>query len=350
MTKLPSRLCFLLSLAAAATAQNDRIYWVDGSVAENVRVTAFDMQRVTYQARGGEEMASSDRVGRLEVEKVAEEYKRAYGAASLEERYNQFRIQKDKLLEKPDLFLAQFGYIEAIRLQTTADAGEAFAMFDQMLKDTPQSGFIPEGYRIKLQYYLSSKGGASSAQKVAETYVKRATEEGWPDGFVHEANFYAIMADAAGGGLQPDALVSKLEALLAQVQGGFPAVASQVRLHIGNVKLQAKQIEEARKVFEDLASQPPYDQATRAGAQLGLGHVHFAQGDPANTDPYRQALLAFLRVYLMNREAPASMRAEALYFAAESADKWRGPDSATYARRLRGYLRRDFGSSEWAKR
>jgi len=349
MNKL-SILC-LLAVAAPVAAQNDRIYWVDGTVTEKVTVTDFDLTQIKYKSRNGDESASSDRVARLEVEKVQDEYKRAYGAATDQDRYNNFMGKAEELINKPDLFLAQFGLIEAIRLQmTVGQPAEGFAVFDKMLKELPQSGFIPEGYRLKLQYYLGTKTGAPSAKTVAATYAKEAAQNGWPNGYVHEASFYEIMAEAAGGQLQPDALVGKLKSLQSQVEGGFPAVANQVRLQIANVQLGAKQLDEARKIFEDLSKLPSADEATLAGAQLGLGHVYFEQGDPANTEPYRAALLAFLRVYLMHKEAPPSTRAEALYYAAEACDKWRGPDAAAMARRLRGYLRRDFGDSEWAKR
>lgn len=349
-----NRLSTLVVLAAtvSAAAQDDRIYWVDGTVTEKVTVTGFDQAQVRYKTRSDEENASSDRVARLEVEKVKEEYKRAYGAGTDEDRYRYFIGKADELIAKSDQFLGQFGLIEAIRLQmSVGQPAEGFAVFDKMLKELPQSGFIPEGYRLKLQYYLGSKSGASSAKTVAATYVKEATQNGWPNGFVHEAGFYEIMAEAAGGQLQPEALVAKLKALLTQVEGGFPSVANQVKLQIANVQLSAKQLDEAKKIFEDLANQSSStDEATLAGAELGLGHIYFEQGDPSKTEPYRDALLAFLRVYLVHKQAPSATRAEALYYAAEACDKWRGPDAAAMARRLRGYLRRDFGDSEWAKR
>jgi len=49
------------------------------------------------------------------------------------------------------------------------------------------------------------------------------------------------------------------------------------------------------------------DDNTRMRALLGLGHTYFAGGDPTNTDPYRQALLAFVRVYLEGSKVVAEV-------------------------------------------
>ena len=66
----------------------------------------------------------------------------------------------------------------------------------------------------------------------------------------------------------------------------------------------------------------------------GLGYSHMLVGDPKNTEPYRAALLSFLRVFLETPGVGKETVAEALYQGAQSADKWRGPDSGAMARRL----------------
>jgi hypothetical protein len=85
-------------------------------------------------------------------------------------------------------------------------------------------------------------------------------------------------------------------------------------------------------------------------ALLGLGHTRLAAGGPTDTEPYRDALLAFLRVYLEAPGSSAELKAEALYHGSLAAEKWRGPDAGAMAASLRGYLRRDFPASPWANR
>ncbi len=350
MRKLSTALC-LVALAPAAFAQNDKIIWTDGTVADRVKVLDYTWDKIKFRKGGSTEQRSADAVARVIVAKVDDAYRRAYGATNDSEKYSAFLTEADKLAKK-DPFLAQFGYIEAARLlRRNGQMGEAFTLLEEKIQSQlPDSGFYPEVFRFKLDYYLGQgKDKASSAATVAKKFRDTAVQKGWPDGFVHEADYYGLMVQVADGSVSGNQLEGKLKGLLGRTEGSFPQVAGRIKVQLADSQRQANQIDDARKTYQDLVDNSP-DEATRAQALLGLGHTYFAEGDSTNTEPYRQALLLFLRVYLEAPNAPDELRAEALYHGSLSSEKWRGRDSGAMARRLRGLLRRDYPESTWANR
>ena len=342
---------FVLALPAAAAAQNDRIVWADGTATKGCQVTDFTWREVKFSEGGRNQARPADDVVRLEVEKVNEAYKRALAATSNDDRYNGLRAEAEKLAGTQP-FLAQFGFLWAARLLLKNDQhDEAFALLEKMEKDLPNAGFRPEVYRIKLDYYLSGgKESSANAKAVARKYSDVVLKEGWPDGFVHEATYYDIRARAAAEEIAPAAEQTELKALLAKVSGTQPAVADRVRVQLAGSLRRMNRLDEARKMYEEVAGKESADDATRGQALLGLGHTLYAQGDSTQTEPYRAAMLAFLRVYLETAGAAEEVKAEALYYAAEACDKWRGQDAPAMSRRLRSFLRRDFPASPWTKR
>lgn len=344
-------LALLAVLAPAASAQKDRIVWTDGTMVENVRVVDFNLREIKYSQRGRTEARSSDTVASLDVTKVKDAYRRAYGAAGTEERYSQFITIAQKLVGKDD-FMAQWGYLEAARLaRANQQQGDAFAVLEELAEKLPDSAFSPELYRFKMEFYLPhGKEKARSALAVAANYSKVAIEKGWPDGFVHEAAYYDLMARAADGTVAGGALQGEFKGLLNKTEGAYPAVADKVKVQMAHAQRLDNKLADAQKTYRSLVDKNGVDNDTRLQALLGLGHTHFAGGDPTNTEPYREALLAFLRVYLEAPSSAGSLRAEALYHGGLASEKWRGPDSGAMARRLRGYLRRDYPDSEWANR
>jgi len=350
MNKVVS-LALLAVLAPAATAQKDRIVWTDGTVTDSIRITDFNLREVKFSQRGSTETRSADTVARLEVNKVKDAYRRAYGAAGDDERYSQFISTAQKLVGKND-FMAQWGYMEAARLaRSIQEDSQAFAVLEEMASKLPDSGFSPELYRFKLDFYLPlGKEKARSAIAVASQYSKAAIEKGWPDGFVHEAAYYDLMARAVDGTVVGGQLQGEFKGLLNKTEGAYPAVADRVKVQMAHAQRRDGELAAAKKVYQTLVDKNGVDDDTRLQALLGLGHTHFASGDPTNTEPYRDALMAFLRVYLEAPSSAGSMKAEALYHGGLASEKWRGPDSGAMARRLRGYLRRDYPESEWANR
>ena len=338
-------------LAQHAAAQKDRITWTDGTMTDNVKVQDYTLREIKFSQRGRSDQRSADAVASLQVAKVSDTYRRAYGAASDDEMFGTFLRIAQKLVGKDD-FMAQWGYLEAARVaRRLGEYNQAFAALEEMAQKMPDCGFHPELFRFKLDYYLpQGKEKAKSAIAVAAKYNKAAIEKGWPDGFVYEASYYQLMARAVDGSVKAGALQGELKGLLSKTEGAYPAVADRVKVQLADAQRLEDKLDEAKKTYTALVDKNGVDANTRMQALLGLGHTYFAGGDPGNKEPYRQALLSFLRVYLEAPPTASAMRAEALYHGGLSAEKWRGPDSGAMASRLRGYLRRDYPDSPWANR
>jgi tetratricopeptide (TPR) repeat protein len=339
----------VLCLAPAIAAQTDRIVWTDGTVTNECRVNDFTIKEVSYSVRGRTETRSSDAVANLEVEKVRDTYKRAFGAANDDDAYSAFLSRIKELGDKP--FLAQFGYVSAAKLlMKNGQHNDAFAMLEEMGTKIPTAGFAPEQFRMKLDYYLSlGQEGARNAGIVAQKYHETAIKEAWPDGYVSEAAFYRLMARAASGEVDAAGLQTELRGLLGQTEGTYPSVADRVRIQLANAQRGQNQLDKAKQTYQEVLAKSSTSDSTRAQALVGLGYVHMQSGDPSNTEPYLGALRNFLKAYFTDG-ASADLKAEALFNASEAADKWRGPDSSAMARRLRGLLHRDYPDSTWSKK
>lgn len=337
-----------LLFAGSTAAQKDRVLLTDGTVIDGVTVTGFDLRNVEYKRRGTTESKSSDLVADLEVEKVKEHYKRAYAAAGSGTAASDFLAQAQST---DDLFLKQFGYVEAARvLLRNAEYADAFQVLEELATKCPDSGFLPTLYRAKLEYYLSGgKEKAGDAMAVAKKYSTAAQTRGFPQGYIVEAKFYETMAEAASGGLAGDRLRSQLEKLRAEA-ARYDDIADRCRVQIANSLLAEEKFEEARKEYEELLAEDAVSEPVRAQAWLGLGRCQFAQGSASDTDAFRKSLLSFLRVYLETPNAAPATIAEALHMGAEAAAKWGGPDAARIKWLLEHRLNRDYPGSAWAKR
>lgn len=348
----PAVWLFLAAAAPALVAQ-DVITWVDGTTTDRCRVTDFTVIDIKFQVGGGSDRKSADLVYDLKVEKVVDKYRRAYDA------------KKNNQEDTPDLFLgiarqeigktpfmAQFGLWEAGKfLVESGKTAEGFAALDELIQKLPDSGFVPRAYALKLDYFLAT-GKAKSAEKIAKDFKDAAATSAYPAGFQREADYYAILADAAGGAVQPAQLRSRLENLIAQTEGPFPMLANRCRLHVANSLRQEGKAEEALALYERIGKEKAVDKTTLAGAMLGRGHLYLGKGNETEKEPYRDALLAFLHVYVDTGDASPDVVAEALYHGAEAAAKWGGTDHRVIAGRLRYLLRNDarFDDTEWAKK
>lgn len=344
---------WLLLAAVPALSAQDVITWADGTTTDRCRVSDFTVIEVKWQTGGGNDRKSSDQVVDLKVEKVLERYRRGFDAKqnNAEDTPDLFLgVARQDLTKAP--FIAQFGYWEAGKFLIEAGkAADAFATFDELIQKLPDSGFVPRAYAMKLDYYLST-GKAKSADKLAKEYKDLATTKGYPNGYLHEASFYSIMADAVGGALKPNELRSQLDNLIAQTESSFPLVANRCRLQVANSWRQEGKMDEARSLYERIAKEKVVDNSTLAGAMLGIGHLQFAKGSESEKEAYREAMLSFLHVYIDTPNAGADVVAEALFQASEAALKWGGTDHRMIAGRLRYMLRSDsrYSGTEWAKK
>jgi hypothetical protein len=340
---------FVLALACAApVATQDRIVLVNGDVIENAKIQSFDIMQLKYTARGTTDAVSTDRVAKLDLEKFADVYKR--GEASKDPQLY-WHTARDRAQAKDEV-MAQLGFVKAANLfLDNGNERDAFAALEEMQAQFPSGGLLPEVYRLKMETYLS-KGPdkARDAAIVANKYLTDASTGAWPQGFLHEGEFFKILADGAAGGADPKVFQSRLRDLLGKVQGAFPMLANRMSVQLAHSLRTHGDPEDARKIYEDLAGKENADANTRAGAYLGLGHVALAKAGSSDRDLARQALLDFLRVRLETRDAWPVLQAEALYHAMLAAEKWQGEDWKYIVARCKFIVLNEYPSTEWASR
>lgn len=337
---------FLSALPATLAAQNDTIYWTDGSKETKVQVTAFNVREVKWKSRGSTESRSSDRVADLDVQKVKDAYRRAY-AAPRDQKVGTFRATADK--KKDDPFVQQFGYWEAARLLLdNGEYGDGFLVLKELTDTCPDSGFLPRTFGEKCEYYISNNK-KSDLKAVADKFSIEAQTQGFPEGYLLEARYYVALAKGLAEQMDAAAFKKEMDSIARAAGKGLPNVANRAKLQVANAARASGSIEEAKTAYNSIIDDAKSNGATRGAAWLGLGHAYQSAGNPADKEPYREAMMAFLRVYLDDDTAPG-MKAEALYYGSQAAQKWGGADATRVSRTLRGRLLNQFPDSSWAKK
>jgi hypothetical protein len=336
------------ALAAVLPAQKDRIQLVDGKVIADCTVTAYDIRKIEYRAKGSTETVESDQVAEVVVAKVKDTFKRAYASITDPNVPGMFVEIADAT---KDAFLAQFGYAEAARLLIEAGSySDAFTVLEQLATKHPDSGFVPMLYRAKLDYYISQGSGkASDAASVARKYDEAASAQGYPRGFQLEARYYGLMAQGLAGSSDAGKLRRDF-ATLAGEASEYANVANRCRLVMAEIDQQSGKTEDAENLLRDLIGKAYLEPQVRASALRSIGDVEFAKGTSGDVEPYKRALLAYLRVWVEAGKSAPGVAAEALFKGAQAAEKWRGEDYQRIAARLRYTLKRDYADSEWAKK
>lgn len=337
----------LLALAWAlpVTAQEDLVFKVDGTKLADVRVVSFDVRNLRYTKGGNTDTLASDQVAKVDLAKFKEVYRRGLKDPDL-----MLTVARDQL-QANNALMAQMGLVGASAQFFDSDqAPKAVAALDELQKSIPEAGVLPEVFRQKFEYYIGlGAKGAPSAMTVAKKYQAEAIGGAWPAGFSTEAEFFLAMAERASGG-NPKDYQGKLRAVIGKAGGNSPMIANRANVQLAHSLRETKDVDGARRIYEDLAKRDNVDTSSRAGAFLGLGHLLLDEGTSENKDLFKQALLMFLRVRLETRDAWPSLQAEALYHAVLAADKWRGPEYQYIMSGCRRSLFADFPGSEWTQR
>ena len=126
-----------------------------------------------------------------------------------------------------------------------------------------------------------------------------------------------------------------------------PVVAGRANIELAHSMRKTGGIDDARRIYEDIVKKDGVDDSARAGAYLGLGLIDL-EGE-GGKEAAKNALLMFLRVRLVTKDAWPSLQAEALYHASQAARKWKGPEYVYIVGRCRGLLFNEYPNSEWAK-
>ena len=332
----------LIALACATTApaQSDKVYLLDGTVVKGVKVTEFSIRSLRYRRAGATESVESDQVAKIELGKFNKTYARGLRDAGL-----MLTLAREELADGPSV-MAQLGFIAAgSGFLDEGSPAEAMSALNELQKAMPEAGSIADVYRLKFEYYINAgPKSASSALTVAKKYESDAIGGAWPNGFSVEAMFFQAMAS----NLSPEDFQTKLRSIISSSRSTNIVVANRANIQLANSLLQTNAIDEAKRIYENIAKSTNVDDTSLAGAYLGLGRILFSQGE--DKEKAKEALLMFLRVRLETRDAWPSLHAEALYNCILAARQWKGPEYARVMARCRRVLYAEFPNSEWAQR
>ena len=327
-----------LVVATATTAQSDKVTLHDGTVVKGTKVISFDVRNLRHKRGGSTESIPSDQIAKVELGS----FKKVF-ARGLRDPGIMLTMAREQLAAN-NMVLAQLGFVGAAETYFNyGSPAEAVGALNELHKAIPEGGSVPDVHRMKFEYYLGTGAkGASSALKVAKKYEADAVGGAWPMGFSIEAQFFQAISTPA----TPQDYQNKLRGIVSQARASNPVVSHRANIELAHSLRKTKKVEEAKRIYDDIAKRDNVDQISRAGAYLGLGQILYETGDKEQA---REALLLFLRVRLETREAWPSLQAEALYSAMQAARKWGGPESNYIRSRCRRMLLSEYPNSEWAK-
>jgi hypothetical protein len=335
----------VLLLALPVFAQGDSISLASGDRVDGVKVLSYELNELKYQKGGRTETVSSDQVAKVDVGRFDDVYKRPIAEKDPDKFVN---IAKEQV--KSDPLVAQLGYLAAANLYLArgdnANVNTAFACLEEMRTAVPTGGYVPAYYRLKFETYMG-RNDAKNADVVAKKYHNEAVSSVWPQGYQLEGEFFQLLADGSAGGIDKRAYQSRLRELLGRA-GGFPMLTGRINVQLANSLRETGDKEGARKIYKDLVDKDSTDVNSRAGSYLGLGQLAMDEGDANNREPFRQALLDFLRVRIETKECWGSLQAEALYDAMIAAERWGGENFAYIGGKCKFILTTEFKTSEWA--
>jgi len=341
---MKSRFVAAFLLALPLVAQDDSVILVNGTKVEGVKVTSFDIRELKYSKGGGTQSVPTDQVAKVMLAKFNDVFRLGLKDADL------MLTKSREQLEEKNPLMAQLGFISAAnQFFDQNKPSEGSGALDELKKALPEAGTIPDSYRLKFEYYMGlGPNGAANALALAKKYQADAAGNAWPAGLGVEAEFFVALAEGAAGG-NPKDFQNKLRTVASKAQATNPIVSNRANVQLANSLRETKDLDAARRIYEDLAKRDGMDQVSRAGAMLGLGEIALEEAG-SDKDKARAALMMFLRVRLETRDAWPSQHAEAMYYAIKAADKWRGSDFQYVMARCRGVLYNDFGSTEWASK
>jgi hypothetical protein len=335
----------VLLLALPLVAQGDRITKTDGTSIDNVAVVNWDIREIKYRKAGSTTSLGSDKVLKVELEAFSDVFRIALRDGGL-----MLTKAREQIKEGEEL-LAQLGFVAAAALFFDKEQPkDGIAALEEMEKEFPTAGTLPEIYRQKYDHYMNSggQGGMRDAEAVAKKYLVAAQGNAWPAGFALEAEFQQAYAQHLGGG-DAGAFQKAMNSIADRARTENPLIGNRASVQLANSLRVNKNAAGARKIYESIITKEGVDSSSLGGSYLGLGLIEFeAAGN--NQAAHKKAMLWFLRVYLETRGCWPSLQAEALYYAALAAGKWRGTEFEYIMAKCRGVLKNEFPQSDWTTR
>jgi tetratricopeptide (TPR) repeat protein len=329
-------------VAMPLAAQEDRVFLTNGTTLDGVRVTAWDVRSLKYTKGGSNDQVATDQIAKVELKKFADVYRRG-----LRDPDMMVTTAREQLKDK-DLLLAQLGFVGAsAQFFDQEKPQEAIGTLDELVKAIPEAGVVPEVYRQKFEYYMGrGSAGVGSALTVAKKYVADAGGGAWPGGLGVEAEFFQTLAERK----DPKDFQTKMRGVAQRAAASNPVVASRANVELAHSLREAKDLDGAQRLYEEVVKKEGADASALAGAYLGLGRILLDRTAAGDTASFKKAMLYFLRVRLETKDAWPSLQAEALYHAILAAEKWRGPEFGLVVWRCKRLLSDEFSGSDWDAR
>jgi len=327
--------CLLLALTGAIVAQDDVITWDDGTKTK-CDIVRFDSKTIEYKIKRQRKTDPAHKVSSIRVKKLVED---VYNRASAPEDY---LATVDEQLKAKNKLAAAYGYWKAAELfLIDGKFNSGITALAELNKNVPDSPWAHKHFEERFRYFISDKKKLKAAMSVAEKYESEAIKRNWSRGFEHQAKFFMAVAEAASGKAAKEAIESKLRTIMGDTDGTAGFVFKEARVFLADFYRQNKEYAKAAKEYEGILDQPGLTPSVLGRVHLGLGYIQYEKGlTGKDKEAFHKAYLSFLKVYVLAKDGPPELVAEALYQGAQAADAWGGlPSSKAEAARLRGRLR-----------
>ncbi len=351
-------IAWTLTLAAGTTSvQADEIHLFEGKSLTNVRVHEETNEKVTY-SRIGERQKDSK-----ELDLVKEV---VYKDATKDENYANatYQMSQGQFDSAAQLFkavaanppkslpwvkqYAMFNLAECARARAQYD--NAIRYYDDLLKKVPNTRFFADCYLNKAECF-NRKGDSAEVARVCDQLKLDADTQGLGPRSGLRADLFLASVEEQGNATKAMEMYAALATKAAN--DDVPDVANAARLRLATAKLKEKNLDEARRLFEQvIEARQASSLQTVAAAYNGLGRSYVEKGAPG-TEDYGAALHAFLRtgVHYADKLGKDDLVAQALYYAGRCLEE-RTTDPTESGRRakfLYSRVMKEFPSSEWAK-
>lgn len=350
----------LLALLVAAPARADVVTLTDGTTKKG-RITAEDFKQVSLRVDGKSRSIDTATLLKVVYERKPTLVDQADSAAADGGVLDAIDILEEYLADHPAGKVDKRypwgpAYALARVMELKASMGDLQGVVeaaDRLLRYAPRARQVPGAYLAKAQAQ-AALGKSDQAQRTLTEFQNKIDAEGLSERWRLECRLGLIQTDSSLSGAERR---DRLQDLVSEAGKEFPTVANRARVAVGESWLagDSPDYDKARAVFEEILADPKADDATLAGAYVGLGDCIF-QGAAAKverkqdaTADLKAALMSYLRVVVLY-PGQTRYRPKALYFAGRCYDLLRDSDSTALARarELFRAILREYPESPWA--
>jgi tetratricopeptide (TPR) repeat protein len=345
----------LLALAAGPLGA-DTIYRTDGPPIEKCTVIEENISSVIYTEEGKsrEQAVASDAV--LDVVFTSkpprvEEADLEYEGGKLALAAELFGVYLEERLggsaeRKKWQWAPAYAARQILALRTAmGQADEAIAAADVLIRNFPESRYVPDAYLTKSEVLLLT-GRRPEARVALEEFKQLVDERGLSSRYRLEAKLGLLETDDALRGAERR---NAFDEISKDAGDEFPTVRNRALVALGQAMLQESDFEGATEAFAGVAADPKADDATLAGAYSGLGDCLYQQGiSKGDKDVLGEAVKNYMRVVVVYRDQ-TRYSARAMYFAARALDNREQEGDREKAARLYRTVQRQFPGSKWAE-